>query len=92
MKKVLQRFLNGVLGLIMTFLVMASPVAAIIYATEPAVLTTSFNIGRTPINTYVTSFLEKLGEDDGLEAYTAPPASSAELPSFALKNPKTNRN
>ena len=92
MKKVLQRFLNGVLSLIMTFLVMASPVAAIIYATEPAVLTTSFNIGRTPINTYVTSFLEKMGDSDGQEVYTAQPASSPELPSFALKNPRTNGN
>lgn len=92
MKKVLQRFFNGVLSLIMTFLVMASPVAAIIYATEPAVLTTSFNIGRTPINTYVASFLEKLGESDGQEAYNAQPVSPAELPSFALKNPRTNEN
>lgn len=85
MKKVLQRFLNGVLSLIMTFLVMASPIAAIIYATEPAVLTTSFNIGRTPINTYVASFLEKIGESNGQEAYSTQQASSAELPSFALK-------
>jgi len=87
-KVILQRFLNGVLSLIMTFLVMASPVAAIIYATEPAVVTTSFNIGRTPLSNYVSSFLERLEGFDSQDSYTAEPVLPNPQPSYALKKPQ----
>lgn len=85
MKKRLQRFFQGVLSLMMTFLVMASPVAAIIYATEPAVQMSSFSISRTPIKTYVTTLVEKLESPDGQAPFHVQAPPPVELPSYALK-------
>ena len=85
MNKGLQCFFHGVLSLMMTFLVMASPVAAIIYATEPAVQMSSFSISRTPIKTYVAALVEKLDIPDGQASFRVQEPSPAELPSYALK-------
>lgn len=85
MKKGLQRLFQGILSLIMTFLVMASPVAAIIYATEPAVQMSSFSISRTPIKMYVNSLVEKLESPDGQVPFHVQVPPPVELPSYALK-------
>ncbi len=42
MKRILRRLLNGVLSIITTMLIMASPVAVIMYAAEPAALAESY--------------------------------------------------
>lgn len=44
MKKVVQRFLNGLLGIITTFLIMAAPVAAIVYAADQVNTTSNYSI------------------------------------------------
>ena len=44
MKKMVQRMFNGVFSLVTTCLIMASPVAAVIYATEPVTAMESFSI------------------------------------------------
>lgn len=85
MKKGLQRLVQGILSLIMTFLVMASPVAAIIYATEPAVQMSSLSISRTPIKTYVTTLVERLESPDDQAPFPVQAPSAVELPSYALK-------
>lgn len=85
MKKGLQRLVQGILSLIMTFLVMASPVAAIIYATEPAVQMSSFSISRTPIKTYVTTLVERLESPDDQAPFPVQAPPAVELPSYALK-------
>ncbi|WP_371378159.1 hypothetical protein [Sporomusa aerivorans] len=44
MKKMVHRMFNGFLSLVTTGLIMASPVAAVIYATEPGVAMERFGI------------------------------------------------
>lgn len=44
MKKLIRRLLSGVLSLITTCLIMASPVAAMVYAAEPVEAVESFGI------------------------------------------------
>ena len=44
MKKILNRIMNGVLSLLTTVLLMASPVAAVVYAAEPADAARAFSL------------------------------------------------
>lgn len=51
MKKLIRRLLSGALSLITTCLIMASPVAAMVYASEPATAVESFSIKEdTPVS------------------------------------------
>jgi hypothetical protein len=58
MKKACKRLINGVLSLITTFLVMASPVAAIIYASEPIGVGQRYDVGSLVLDTPRIAFEE----------------------------------
>ncbi|MDF2568998.1 MAG: hypothetical protein K0R55_602 [Sporomusa sp.] len=44
MKKLVQRILNGFLSLLTTFLIMLSPIAAVVYASQPTAAIESFSL------------------------------------------------
>lgn len=52
MKRLMQRILNGILSLITTFLIMASPVAAVVYAAEPTAAIDSFSLNESALTVY----------------------------------------
>ena len=57
MKKLIRGLANTVFSLITTCLIMVSPVAAMVYATEPATAAESFSIKEAPAAQY--SYQEK---------------------------------
>lgn len=81
MKAMYTRLLNGILSIITTFLLILAPVAAIVYAAEPAVendhyVEEQFAIGQAPAasfkNDWFTNKVSKLKPDildDTLSSY-----------------------
>ncbi len=65
MEKMIKRLLSGALSLITTCLIMASPVAAMIYASEPATAVESFSIKETTTVAYTKA--EKVDTDSAID-------------------------
>lgn len=55
MKKMLRRFFNMTFSLITTCLIMVSPVAAMVYASEPVAAVESFSIKEVAPEKYIDS-------------------------------------
>ncbi|WP_094606064.1 hypothetical protein SPSIL_007330 [Sporomusa silvacetica DSM 10669] len=60
MKKLVRRLLSGVLSLITTCLIMASPVAAMVYAAEPIEAADSFGIREAAQVKYIDTGKDQL--------------------------------
>ncbi|SMC51549.1 hypothetical protein [Sporomusa malonica] len=52
MKRLIQHLLNSILSLVTTFLIMASPIAAVVYASEPAESIESFSLSEPTLVAY----------------------------------------
>lgn len=66
MKKIIQRMLKGILSLITTFLIMAAPIAAMVYASAPDIAVESFSIKDQTV-----SMAEKNAQVDSVLTYAS---------------------
>ncbi len=64
MKKIIHRMVSGFLSLVTTFLIMASPVAAMVYISEPDIAVESFSIKDQTV-----SLAEKNAQADSVLTY-----------------------
>jgi hypothetical protein len=67
MKKLIRQLLSGVLSLITTCLIMASPVAAMVYAAEPVEAVESFGIREAALVKYIDTGKVEPGFERQLE-------------------------
>lgn len=78
MKKILTRIMNGVLSLLTTVMIMASPIAAVVYAAEPADAARTFSLSEPAAVTSVDTSLDQPEWLDDLYAdlFGAPAAAA----------------
>ncbi|HWR43610.1 hypothetical protein [Sporomusa sp.] len=66
MKKLIHRLLNTALSLVTTFLIMASPVAAVVYASEPATAIESLSLDESTPAAYAQA---PISDHKGFDIY-----------------------